>query len=287
MALPTFFIIGAPKAGTTSLHYYLDQHPHIHMSPVKEPHFLIDRDNVPSYVTHHITRLDDYERLFDSTAPARGEASPSYAEYPRHKGAPERISSLVPGAKFIYLVRDPIDRTISHYMHHVAVDGESRSLPEALGDFSDLESPYIGPSLYAFQLDHYLKYFSPQTMLVIDHSDLLDNRFETLREIFGFLDVDQTFSSPRFDDKVGESVEKRIYSQSYMHLAKRLTTSSLRRLPRGLRRSLRRSVERALWPPLERPTLDDNLRGRLEELFTNDVARLRAMTGKRFATWNI
>ncbi len=287
MTLPTFFIIGAPKAGTTSLHYYLDQHPQIHMSPVKEPHFFIDRDNVPSYVTHHVTRLADYERLFDSTAPARGEASPSYAEHPRHKGAPKRINSLVPSAKFIYLVRDPIDRTVSHYMHHVAVDGERRPLAEALGDLSDPESPYIRSSLYAFQLDHYLEYFSQEKILVIDQADLLENRVETLREIFRFLEVDETFSSPRFDEKIGETLEKRIYSQSYMHLAKRITTSSLRRLPRRLRRTLRRLLERALWPPLERPALDDKLRGQLEELYTRDVARLRAMTGKSFATWSI
>ncbi len=257
------------------------------MSSAKEPHFFIDPDRVPSYVTHHVTCLDDYEKLFDSTVAIRGEASPSYSEYPTHKGAPERISTLIPGAKFIYLVRDPVDRTISHYMHHVAVDGERRSLRDALGDLSDPKSPYIYASLYASQLDHYLKYFPQDRILLIDQFDLLENRSGVLREVFMFLGVDETFSSPRFDEKIGDSLEKRVYPQSYMHIAARITTSSLRRLPRGLRRSLRRSVERVLWPPLERPALEDDLRGQLEELYAEDVARLRTMTGKRFSTWSV
>ncbi len=287
MALPTFFIIGAPKAGTTSLYYYLDQHPQIHMSPAKEPHFFVDPDSVPSYMAHHVTRLDDYEKLFNSSAEARGEASPSYAEYPRHKGAPERIKALVPSAKFIYVVRDPIERTISHYMHNVAVDGERRPLREALGDLSDLESPYICASRYAFQLDQYLRYFSQDRILVVDQADLLNNRHATLRELFLFLGVDSTYSSPRFDEKLGEYNERRVYPRNYMHLASRARTSWLKRLPRGPRRSLRRFIEKALWPALESPTLDDDLRGRLEALYSGEVAKLRAMTGKKFANWSV
>jgi hypothetical protein len=287
MTLPTFFIIGAPKTGTTSLHYYLDQHPQIHMSPTKEPHFFIEPDNVPSYVSHHVKHLDDYEKLFDSTAEARGEASPSYTEYPRYTGAPESIKKLVPAAKFIYVVRDPIDRTLSHYMHHVAVDGEHRSLREALGDLSDPESPYTCPSLYASQLDRYLNQFPQESILVVDQADLLEDRLTTLREIFAFLLVDKTFYSPRFDEKIGESSGRRIYPRRYMHFAGRAKRSFLRRLPRGLRRSLRHSVERALYPALKSPTLDDDLRSQLEGLYAGEMVRLRGMTGKTFATWSI
>jgi hypothetical protein len=287
MTLPTFFIIGAPKAGTTSLHYYLNLHPQIHMSSTKEPHFFIEQDGVPSYVANHITSLDEYEKLFESMAEVRGEASPSYAEYPRHKGAPERISALIPEAKFIYLVRDPIARTISHYMHHVAVDGERRSLREALGDLSDPESPYTCPSRYATQLDRYLSYFPRDRILVIDQAELLERRVETLQEIFSFLSVDAAFQSPRFNEKLLEGGEQRVYPRRYMHFARRVTTSSLRRLPRGLRRSLRRAFEKALWRSPVTPRLDDDLREQLQKLYAAEVARLRIMTGKKFATWNI
>lgn len=287
MSMPTFFIIGAPKAGTTSLHFYLDLHPEIHMSPTKEPHFFVEPEDIPNYVANHVTSLDEYEALFASTAAVRGEASPSYTEYPRYKGVPERISALVPNAKFIYLVRDPIERTVSHYMHNVAVDGERRSLREALGDLSDVASPYICASLYAAQLDRFLQYFSLERLLVIDQTDLLEHRAATLREIFCFLAVDEAFTSPQFADLRGESRERRVYPPGYMYLARRFATPTLGRLPRGARQTLRRSVEKVLWPQLRSVTLDDDLRHDLQELYRMDVMRLRGLTGKAFAGWSI
>jgi hypothetical protein len=288
MALPTFFIIGAAKTGTTSLHYYLDQHPQIQMSPTKEPHFFIEAENLPSYLANRVDNLKEYEELFDSNSDVRGEASPSYTEYPKHKGAPERIVELVPDAKFIYLVRDPVDRTVSHYMHGVAMDGERRSLQEALSDLSDPQSsPYTSPSLYAMQLDRYLRHFPRDRVLVIDQAELLADRRATLREIFAFLSVDDTFDSPRFEEKLGTSGERRVYPSRYLHLAKRITASPLRRLPRGARRSLRRVTERALWPALETPTLDEDLRTELQKLYAGEVERLRALTGRTFSTWSV
>jgi Sulfotransferase family len=287
MPLPTFFIIGAPKAGTTSLHYYLDQHPQIHMSPTKEPHFFIEREDVPGYVARHVTDLADYERLFESSAAVRGEASPSYAEYPRYRGAPERISALIPDAKLIYMVRDPIDRTLSHYMHNVAVDGERRSLREALADLQDPALPYTCASLYAFQLERYLSHFPRKSILVVDQADLLQDRQTTLSEIFAFLSVEETFSSSRFDEKLGETGDRRMYPEYYMQAVKLVARSSLRRLPRGLRRMLRRSVDKALWPAVSTPELDDDLRTQLTTLYAAETARLRSMTGKRFETWSV
>lgn len=286
MPLPTFFIIGAPKCGTTSLHAYLNQHPQIGMSLKKETHFFIGPENI-AYPAKRIDRLDDYERLFDLAFKVRGEASPSYSAYPMHQGAPERIVKLVPDAKFIYLVRDPIDRTVSHYMHRVAMEGERRSLREALGDLTDRSSPYLCPSLYASQLDHYLRCFRRERILVIDQADLLTDRRGTLREIFAFLSVAETFYSSELDTERGVSSERRVYRPSYVRFAKRAAGSPLRLLPRSTRRSLRRSVERVLWPPLERPSLDTELRTRLEDLYVGDVDRLRALTGKGFPSWKI
>ncbi len=158
MALPTFFIIGAPKAGTTSFHYYLNQHPQIQMSAVKEPSFFAPSSNPPD-ARRSINRLDQYEQLFDPAVGVRGEASTNYAEYPFRQGVPERIKELVPEAKFVYLVRDPIDRTMSHYHHLVADGGERRSLEEIFNDLSDPRTPCICASLYALQLELYLRDF--------------------------------------------------------------------------------------------------------------------------------
>ncbi len=286
MALPTFFIIGAPKCGTTSLHSYLDQHPQIGMSLKKETHFFIGPENMTS-PAGRVDQLEAYEKLFDPAFEVRGEASPSYAVHPRHQGAPKAIQALVPDAKFIYLVRDPIDRTISQYQHRVSMAGERRSLCDALGDLSDPYSLYTCASLYASQLDRYLHYFPQDRILVIDQADLLVERQATLREIFTFLSVDSMYESPDFDDELGASRERRTYRPGYLRFADRAAASPLHWLPRGVRRSLRRSLERVLWPPLETTTVDDELRARLEGLYADEVERLRILTGKAFSTWRI
>jgi hypothetical protein len=286
MTLPTFFVIGAAKTGTTSLHYYLDQHPEIGMSLRKETHFFIGPENI-RHTVRRVTNLAEYKSLFDSTFAVRGEASPSYSAYPMHKGAPERISELVPSAKFIYVVRDPIDRTISHYMHRVALAGERRPLHDALGDLSDISSPYICPSLYASQLDRYLRHFPRDRILVVDQTDLLTDRRAALSAIFRFLSVDDTFYTLELDMELGTSRERRVYRPGYLRLSERLAASPLHLLPPRTRRSLRRLVERVLWPPLKTPPLTDDLRRRLEHLYAEEVARLRLFTGKSFPTWSI
>jgi hypothetical protein len=286
MPLPTLFIIGAPRCGITSLHSSLDQHPQIAMPRKKETHCFVGPEDI-AYPAKRVDRLDEYETLFGSAFEVRGEASPNYAEHPRHKGAPEHIKPLVPDAKLIFLVRDPIDRTISHYQHRVSMEGERRSLRDALGDLSDPYSPYTCASLYASQLDRYLHHFPQERILVIYQADLLVDRRATLREILTFLSVDAMYESPEFDDELGASRERSTYRPGYLRFADRAAASPLHWLPRGVRRSLRRSVERVLWPPFETPSLDDALRGRLEALYARDVNRLRSLTGKAFPTWSI
>jgi hypothetical protein len=287
MALPSFFIIGAAKSGTTSLHHYLGQHPEIQMSSRKEPNFFSGVESAASYTFGRISDLKGYERLFDSTMQVRGESSPSYADFPRHKKVPERIKELVPEAKIIYLVRDPIDRTISHFQHRVAIGSEQRSLAEALKDLPDPYSALTCPSLYASQLDLYLQYFPRDRILVVDHADLLAERGSTLREIFAFLTVDDTFDSVRFDDEVNRSSGRHVYPPGLARFMWRSVTPRLRWVHPRIRTSFRRSLEGIFLPSLQMPILESDLRSRLEELYTGEVSRLRALTGKTFPTWSI
>lgn len=287
VTLPTFFVIGAAKSGTTSLHYYLDEHPQIQMSAIKEPHFFSGPENGIPYPGGRISELAEYERLFDPAAPARGESSPSYSVHPRRTGVPQRINQLVPDARFVYLVRDPIDRTVSHYMHRVAVEGERRSLLEALGDLTDPLCIYTSPSRYASQLELYLAHFRQERILVVDHAELLTHRQATLKTIFVFLGVDDTFDSTRSSEEFGTTRDRRRSPPGWTRFSEWATRSPLRLLPPDLRRAIRRATERALWPPLEKPSLDEDLRSRLAELYADEVARLRAMTGHAFPTWSL
>lgn len=287
MPLPTFFIIGAAKAGTTSLYYYLAQHPQIQMSAIKEPNFFSGPENGIPYVPPRVSCLDQYERLFDSAASVRGEASPGYTSYPRRQGVAERIKALVPQAKFIYLVRDPITRTVSHYQDSVAIGKQRKPIAEALGDLSDPYLPLICHSLYAQQLRCYLRHFSEERLLVIDQADLLTDRRSTLREIFAFLLVDDAFDSHRFDETQYQSEGRPVYSRSYLQFVERFLAPPARRIPLGIRRPARRTAERILLPTIRKPTLDARLRARLEDFYAADVAHLRALTGKAFPTWSV
>lgn len=286
MALPTFFVIGAPKAGTTSLHSYLAAHPQIQMSAVKEPRFFAGPENGIPYPSDHVGSLDAYEALFDPAAEVRGESSTDYATYPRRQGVPERIKELVPEARFIYLVRDPIARTVSHFKMTTALLGERRPLGEALGDLTDLRSPYLSPSLYATQLERYLRSFPPAQILVIDQADLQAERKATLSRVFDFLSVADTGALDGVSEEHLGSGEWRAYPSGYANFIARHVAPRVQWIPRGLRKSARRSVERVLWRPLD-TDLDNDLRGRLEGLYAPEVARLRNLTGMEFPTWSV
>jgi hypothetical protein len=286
MALPTFFIIGAPKAGTTSLHHYLDQHPEVQMSAVKEPQFFSGPANGIPYRMGRIEDLGRYEELFDPAVRVRGEATAEYAVSPRRAGVPERIKEMVPAAKFIYLVRNPVPRTVSNYKMMVALKGERRSLREALGDFSDLRSLYISPSLYATQLELYLRQFPEERVLVLDQADLRSDRMPTLRRVFSFLDVDPEVESAGFEEELLTSQEWREYPDGYADFVAKRVAPLFRWIPTGFRRSVRGAVERRLWPSVD-TSMDDELRERLEERFAPEVERLRQLTGQPFSGWSV
>src|SRR5215210_6346576 len=96
-ALPNLVVIGAQKCGTSGLHYHLGLHPEVSMSKPKELNFFIGERNWP--------RGEDwYRRHFDPNAKVRGEASPNYTAFPQHVGVPERMASMVPDAKLIYVL---------------------------------------------------------------------------------------------------------------------------------------------------------------------------------------
>ena len=126
MAMPNFLIIGAMKSGTTALYYYLEQHPQVYMSPVKEPNFFCSEENSDG---DFATRLGAYQDLFRDVSgeKAIGEASHCYLYEPE---AAARIQEYITDAKLIAVLRDPVDRAYSHFLHMV------RNGSEPLTDFA-------------------------------------------------------------------------------------------------------------------------------------------------------
>src|SRR5439155_16795665 len=174
--LPTFLVIGAPKAGTTRLYHYLASHPQIFVSDPKERRFFIEQINWNK-------GLGWYEAQFAGAdgAIARDELTPEYALHPMYPGVAERIARVLPDARLVYLVRDPIERMRSQYRHRVLDRLEQRPIEAALRE----DPQYLDGSRYAFQLEQYTPWFDRSRLLVIQSERLRDDRRAALRRIYG------------------------------------------------------------------------------------------------------
>jgi hypothetical protein len=196
MTMPTFLIIGAMKSGTTALYYYLEQHPQIYMSPVKEPNFFCSEENSDG---NFATRLGAYQELFRhvSVEKAIGEASHCYLYEPE---AAARIRDHLPDAKLIAVLRNPVDRAYSHFLHMVRNGSEpltdfAQALreEEAGGYQKGKVRGYIGRGRYYDQLKRYFDTFGRDRVRVYLYEDLSSEPVDTLQDAFRFLGVDASF----------------------------------------------------------------------------------------------
>ena len=163
--LPNLIVIGAAKCGTSSLHYYMNLHPQISMSKEKELRFFVEEKN-----WHKGTEW--YQSNFTGRTKIRGESSPVYTQYPHYAGVPKRMCSLIPEAKLIYIVRDPIERITSHYTMSYLNGKETRSMSDALADSNNR---YINDSKYYMQLEQYLQYYPTSQILIVTLEELYTN----------------------------------------------------------------------------------------------------------------
>lgn len=199
-ALPNLIVIGAMKCATTAVHRYLDLHPEIAMSEPKELNFFTGpphrRDEPAARSAGNWHRgVGWYAAQFRPSAPVRGEASPGYTS-PSFPEAAERMARIVPEVRLVYLVRDPVERAVSQYLHHRAEGTERRPIAEAL---LDPESQYLQRSRYHARLEPYLARFPRERIFICSQEELLANQRATLRELYRFAGVDDSFWSPAHD----------------------------------------------------------------------------------------
>ena len=269
---PNLFIIGAMKCGTTSLHNYLDEHPSISMSTIKEPNIFVGprwRDDVSRY-----------GRLLDGDAPIRGESSTNYAKYPLFADVPPRIASVAPDATLVYLVRDPLSRCLSQWVHNVGQGREPRDLDDAIRDFEDPQNSYVWSGRYATQLERYLEHFPLERVLVVDQAKLRSEREATIRTVFRFLGVEDGFTSPEFAAEFHKGERKRRLGP----VAARIRRSQLKVIYERLPASVKPAagwMRRRIGTPIDRPRLDPALKAELLALYDDELARLEALTGVR------
>ena len=276
--LPTFLVIGAYKAGTTSLYHYLRAHPQVFMTEAKETFYFTDR------AYHH--GLDWYEAQFDAAgdAVARGEASTAYSAWPFFEHVPERAHALVPDAQLIYVLRHPIERLLSQYRFDARMWWDKRPIDEAVLD----ETRYVSRSRYATQIEQWLPFYPLERMHFLTSEDLRDHRRRELQRVYDFLGVNPDFV-PR---DVGREHNRREDIRTERGAVRRLRGTSLHRaarsvVPKGVRHALWRlgSAEKA--PDVVAATISDSVGARLLDLLREDLARLPAYLGPDFDAWGL
>jgi Sulfotransferase family len=189
-ALPNLVVIGAMKCGTSALHALLGRHPEVAMSRPKELNFFFGperADGAAAWAAGNWHRgLAWYARHFDPCAAVRGESSPGYTS-PSHPEAAPRMAAVLPAARLVYLVRDPVRRAVSQYLHHRAEGTERRPLEQAL---LDPASQYLARSRYHERLAPFLACFARPAIALVCQEELLAEQRHTLRALFEFLQVD-------------------------------------------------------------------------------------------------
>ena len=291
-----FIGVGAPKCGTTWIYKCLDEHPEICMGRPKEIHFFNKDHGFESKQQEwqYPKGMDTYWAHFSHCAASsmKGEFS---AKYLYDKEAPVLIKKHFPEVKIIVCMRDPADRTFSHY-HHVRSreDDFDYTLEQAIERYPEL----LGKSKYHGQLTHYLKLFPKEQFLFLVYEDSKKEPLEYIQGIFTFLGVDDTFVPNSVNTKFNTAEQR--YSEKHKKIRKpifrvyaflrkiRLVAPILRLAKkRGVLLSMKKGIDKAALPKKGlRPVMTDEERSMLDTHFAEDTQKLEGFLGKRITQWN-
>jgi Sulfotransferase domain len=269
--LPNFVVIGPPRCGTTWLHYNLKKHPEVFVPNAGEVHF---------FDTDFDKSLAHYESFFDawSGQKAVGEITPSYLSgaYSANARIPEMMRDCLPRAKLIAVLRNPVERAYSHYLHNVAQDACNLRL--TFEEKLEQRPQILREGLYADHLTRYLELFDRRQMLILLYDDLQANVFAFLRRIYEFLEVDPSFVSG-IEGLRRNSAHGRGYlgrSRFIWHAARAAAKVGFVGLGERLRQANSRD-----WPAMSAET-----RRRLVELYRPSNERLSRLIDRDLSHWN-
>ena len=283
--MPNLFVIGAQKCGTTSLHHYLGLHPEISMSKVKDPRYFVRPASITDLDV--ITDRDRYLSLFEPGARVRGDTSTLYSVFPRIGGVPAGIASETIDARFIYLVRDPLERIVSSLQMGIA---QGRfSFPDQESGIRELPNDdQVNRGLYMTQIDQYLEFFLPEAILVLESERLRGDRRSAMAEVFEFLGVDSEFEHPGLSHVHYAGASLGTTPKAWTRFrATRLGERMAEVIPARRRADLKKKATGRFGKRVERPVLTPELTAELEEIFRPEVERLRAFTGQDFSGWSV
>jgi hypothetical protein len=292
--LPNFLIIGVGKAGTTAMWHFLRQHPNIYMSSRKEPEFFSMHGQPTDFrgprdgkSGHLVTERDAYEDLFRGvkTERAIGETSVWYLYLPN---AAPAIKQLLPDVKLIAILRDPVERAFSNYLHTATGGLEPLPFREAMHAeerrILDHWSPmfhYKQKGFYFKQISHYLRFFSGDQMKICFFEDFMQNGGALLTDIFNFLGVPPVSVDTR--TRINEVRALRSKTFDRISRGNILTQSIKPLLPGSMRRSLRTTVDKLNRKP--KPRLSEEDRAEFIKVYRDDILRLSDLLRRDLSNW--
>jgi len=281
---PNFFIVGAPRAGTTTLYDILKRTDGIFMSTIKEPHYFSKSDPSLMYPPP-IRDKKKYLALFKNVKNEQviGEASTSYLWDP---SSPKLIHDVIPRAKIIIILRDPIERAFSHFLLRKS-HGKTYSFSEAIRDSLNAGEDYyrgelINGGYYAVQTKRYLTTFGPENVLVLIFEEFFNEPKTSAKGILNFLDID------------AETVDNRELVHNYLTQPRGKIATSI--LQNKFLRKLGRDyvsestaeviVRRVLGKKIAKPKMLENDREFLKKIYKNDVKDLQNILHRDFP-WSL
>ena len=265
MALPDFIIVGAMKCGTSTLAAQLDAQPGIFMTTPKEPNYFSDDDVFAKGATW-------YQDLFSGAADGdiKGEASTHYTKQPLHPDALPRMRQMLDTAKIIYLIRDPMARAISHYIHEWTMGVMSADVENAFASHQEL----VSYGCYAEQIAPYVDAFGKENVLVVNLETMKADPQGTLSRVCAFLGYTQQPAWSEERAQMNVSAERIRKFPLHWLVFGNPVAAALRRalVPQSFRDRLKKKRQMQ-----ERPQLSDALTAELQKTFANDFERLMTL----------
>ncbi|MBL4652517.1 MAG: sulfotransferase domain-containing protein [Flavobacteriales bacterium] len=267
-------VIGAMKCGTSALTRELSIHPDICFSSVKEPNLFLNenwRDLESEYI----------ELFSDTDTKLLGEGSTSYTKLP-HESPTYLVKNLYeynPYLKFIYLMRDPIERIISHYKFDLLKGGTQLSFKESINSNPHLYK--VG--CYSYQLEPYINLFGRDNILLLTSEEFRKNRQETLNQISKFLNIGST----KFHDNQVITGESSLIPNQYVEriFLSNLASKFKNVIPVRYRYKIRYRISKFFSTEFKIPEIDNETRKTLREKYQREYENVVTLMGRELIEW--
>lgn len=296
MNQPDFILIGAAKSGTTSFYNYVKQHPSVYVSPVGKTNFFVsdfvdgrprneDLDFTPEQIeklNFPVTTEESYRQLFQNIPEGKtalGEISPMYLN---SFVAAKKLKSSNPNVKSIAMLRNPVDRAYSGYQMQLRQAGEERDF----GSNLDSEEVYIRGGFYYAQLKRFFDVFDRRQIKIFLFDDFKQNPHQTIKEMFNFIGVDDSFV-PNLETKFnqgGVPKSKGLYSLLFNSPLTAVAKKGIKPLlPQSARIKLESNLRNNL---LSKPQpMTSQTRQVLQELYREDILKLEQLIERDLQRW--